>query len=296
MEQDKQDEQDRVWIVSSSDPQSAAGRSARTAAFLAAVLALTISTGATQQQHAGSVTPAEIEAGARLYNAQCAACHGGTGNQVAGVDLGRGAFRSASSDEALARVITEGVPGTAMRAHRFSPQELSVLIAYVRSMANAPATPAAASLHGGNAGVGKMIVEGKGQCLTCHRINGSGSRRAANLSDIGTTRSPEVINSALANPIATVLPDRRFVRAVTRDGKVLTGRRLNEDTFTVQLLDDQDRLVSLVKSEIREYSVSRELPAPVHTTPLTDGERRDVLSYLISLKGIDPVPARGGRP
>lgn len=252
---------------------------------------------AASQQHAGSVTAADIAAGGRLYGAQCAGCHGASGNQVAGVDLARGTFRSASSDEALARVITEGVPGTAMRAHRFSPQELSVLIAYVRSMASAPTTmSAAASLHGGNPTVGRMIVEGKGRCLTCHRINANGSRRAANLSDIGATRTADAINSALVNAITIVAPDRRFVRAVTRDGKVIAGRRLNEDTFTVQLLDDQDRLVSLAKSELREYSVSRALPESAHTVALSEEERRDVLSYLISLKGIDPMAARGGRP
>jgi putative heme-binding domain-containing protein len=171
-----------------------------------------------------------------------------------------------------------------------------VLIAYVRSMAGVPATPAAGTLSGGTATVGRIIVEGTGRCLTCHRINGNGARRAADLSDIGATRTPDVIHGALVNPITTVAPDRRFVRAVTRDGTVITGRRLNEDSVTVQLLDDKERLLSLVKSELREYSTARALPEPPHTVPLTDEQRRDVVSYLISLKGLDPVPARGGRP
>ena len=252
----------------------------------AAALVLALSSpAASQQTHAGSATPADIEAGARLYDAQCASCHGPAGAQVAGVDLARGLFRSASSDEALARVITEGVPGTAMRAHKFSAQELSVLIAYVRSMASAPAAPAA-SLYGGNAAVGKMIVEGKGQCLTCHRINANGSRRAANLSDIGATRTPDLLHGALVNPITTGAPDRRFIRAVTRDGKVITGRRLNEDTYTVQLIDEQERLVSLVKANLREYGIVRRTSMPSYRDKLAANEVADLLAYLLSLKGL----------
>ena len=53
-----------------------------------------------------------------------------------------------------------------------------------------------------------------------------------------------------------MLPINRPVRIVTRDGKTIRGRRLNEDTYTVQMIDDQERLVSLVKADLREFEVS----------------------------------------
>lgn len=268
----------------------------RAAVMIAAlILAGGIALGA-QPQHAGSVSAEDLAAGAALYSAQCSACHGASGSQVPGVDLASGEFRARSSDETLARTIAEGVPGTAMRAHRFTPTEMSALIAYVRTMGDAAASPAPASLGDGNAAAGKAFVDGEGRCLSCHRIDGTGARRAADLSDIGATRTPAAIDAALAAPQTRVAPARRFIRAVTADGRLITGRRMNEDSFTVQLLDDGDRLVSLVKAELREYSVSTALDPPAHTIPLTDLQRRDVVSYLLSLQGMDPAAARGGRP
>jgi putative heme-binding domain-containing protein len=241
------------------------------------------------------VTPADIEAGARLYAAQCAGCHGMAGNQVANVDLATGRFRAGSSDEALARTIGEGIPGTAMRAHRFTPNEMSTLIAYIRSLARDGSTAVTAAALG-DASAGQRIVEDRGRCLTCHRINGTGARRATDLSDVGVTRTPDAIDAALRQPISKVAPGGRFVRAVTAEGSVITGRRLNEDTFTVQLLDDRDRLVSLIKADLREYSVSTVIGEAAHVVPLTDAERRDVVAYLASLVGLDAAAPRGGRP
>jgi mono/diheme cytochrome c family protein len=75
------------------------------------------------------------------------------------------------------------------------------------------------------------------------------------------------------------------VRAVTRDGKVINGRRLNEDTYTVQLLDEQEKLISLVKSDLREYTIRTASPMPSYQTKLTSDELGDVVAYLLSLKG-----------
>lgn len=247
------------------------------------------------QQHAGAITAADIEAGSRLYGAQCAACHGPDGNQVPGLDLRQGRFRRGSSDEDLARTITQGVPGTAMTAHKLAPAEVAVLIAYLRAMNASPTTPSAAAASvspKGDAVAGRLLTEGKG-CLSCHRINGHGARQAVDLSDIGAIRTAAALDAAVVDGASSVAAARRFVRAVTADGRVVTGRRLNEDTFSVQILDDRDRLISLSKPELREYDVSRALPAPVHVMPLTVAERNDIVAYLFTLKGVVPSTQRG---
>ena len=82
-----------------------------------------------------------------------------------------------------------------------------------------------------------------------------------------------------------MLPVNRSVRAVTRDGKVITGRRLNEDTYTVQLIDPTERLVSLSKSDLREYTVVKTSPMPSYKNELSSGELDDVVAYLRTLKG-----------
>jgi mono/diheme cytochrome c family protein len=82
-----------------------------------------------------------------------------------------------------------------------------------------------------------------------------------------------------------MMPINRPVHAVTRDGRVINGRRLNEDTYTVQILDDRERLVSLVKADLREFTVSTASPMPSFRETLKPDELSDVLAYLLSLKG-----------
>ncbi|PYR39191.1 MAG: hypothetical protein DMF90_00645 [Acidobacteria bacterium] len=75
------------------------------------------------------------------------------------------------------------------------------------------------------------------------------------------------------------------MRAVTKGGQVVTGRRLNEDTFTVQLIDDKERLISLNKSDLREYEILKTSPMPSFRDKLNIEEIADVVAYLLSLKG-----------
>jgi hypothetical protein len=71
---------------------------------------------------------------------------------------------------------------------------------------------------------------------------------------------------------------------VTRDGETIRGRRLNEDTYTVQLIDSEERLRSLVKADLVEYEVS-ETPVMTPTT-LSSDEVADLIGYLLTLRGL----------
>jgi hypothetical protein len=82
-----------------------------------------------------------------------------------------------------------------------------------------------------------------------------------------------------------MMPINRPVRAVTRDGKVINGRRLNEDTYTVQILDDQERLLSLAKADLREFTVLTTSPMPSFKNQLGADDLADLVAYLLSLKG-----------
>jgi putative heme-binding domain-containing protein len=137
----------------------------------------------------------------------------------------------------------------------------------------------------GDAGRGRAVVEGKGACSRCHRVGAQGSRVGPDLSDVGATRSAGSLLRSLSDPTSQMMPINRPVRAVTTDGKVVNGRRLNEDTYSVQLIDDQERLVSLVKSDLREYTILTASPMPSYKDRLTPDEMADVVAYLLSLKG-----------
>jgi putative heme-binding domain-containing protein len=226
-------------------------------------------------------TAADIADGARAYRDNCANCHGPDGDTIDGVDLGRGQFRRASSDDDLVRIIRNGIPDTAMPPSRFSEAQAAQIVAYLRSVASSgrSASPA------GDAARGQALFEDKGTCTNCHRVNGVGSRVGPNLSNVGSLRRAVELEQSLVEPSAEVRADHRYYRAVTRDGEDITGRLLNLDTFTVQLIDADERLRSLDKSNLSVHGFVNGTPMPSYRNRLSPQELADVVSYLVSLKG-----------
>lgn len=237
--------------------------------------------GIVAQDHAGHYTQEAIERGSRLYGANCAVCHGPNGDTVAGVDLKGGKFRKATSDEDLAKVIAIGLPGTAMPPHKLNATELEGVIAYVRNMRDFNSK----NVVVGDPARGKLVYETRGACSQCHRIDGMGGRSGPDLSEIGSLRSANMLERSLWDPTANMLPQNRSVRAITKMGQTITGRRLNEDFYTVQLIDAQERLVSLDKSTLREYKVLLTSPMPSFQDRLRRQEIADLIVYLLTLRG-----------
>jgi len=247
----------------------------RIGAFLLAVTALLA------QRH---YTPGDVQDGERLFLASCSACHGPEGDAVPGVDLGHGTFRHASTDDDLIRIIQKGIAGTAMPPNNFNNFQASTIVAYLRDMAESARRN---TLSTGDAGQGKVIFEGKGACLTCHRVKGQGARLGPELTDIGALRRAVELEQSILDPDAEVLPQNRFFRVVTKNDATITGRLLNQDAFTVQLFDDKERMLSLSKSDLKEYAFLDKSPMPSYRGKLSPKELADIVSYLVSLKGVD---------
>jgi putative heme-binding domain-containing protein len=243
-------------------------------------LYLVWATSSSAQEHVGQYSQTDVETGFNLYNANCITCHGANGDALAGVNLRGGQFRRVSTDSELNRLIQTGIPGTAMPPGRFGTGELAALVAYIRAMRDYDTRPAR-----GDAARGQALFEGKGGCAGCHRVHGKGSLAAPDLSDIGAVRTPDALEQSLVDPGAAMLPINRPVRAVTRDGRVITGRRLNEDTYSVQLMTTEQRLVSLMKEDLREYTVLKTSSMPSFKDRLSPSELDDVVAYLRTLKG-----------
>src|SRR4051812_43381 len=182
--------------------------------------------------------PAEVEAGGRLYLANCTGCHGPEGNGVAGIDFSQGKFRRGTNDEELIRIIVRGIPGTPMPPSGIADNQVATIVAYLRSM-----TAGNGDASGGDAAKGKALVEGKGQCLTCHSIGVNGLHVGPALSEIGAVRRGADLMRSLVDPSAEVRPENRSIRLAMRDGRTLNGRFLNQDTFSIQLIDASDKMI-----------------------------------------------------
>jgi len=221
------------------------------------------------------------EQGRKLWSANCAVCHGPEGKGGRGPDLTSGKFRHGGTDDDLYRAMRNGIPGTEMPGFPLSGAESVQLLAYVRALGRAAIPPP----PDGDAARGLALFAGAGECARCHRVAGMGLRTGPELSDVGSRMSPPDLLASLLRPDERVLPAHWYVRAVTRDGRTITGRRLNEDTYTVQLIDTRDELVSLVKEDLREYELIKKSAMPSYEGKLTREQLADLVAYLASLKG-----------
>ena len=252
----------------------------RTGLLLSAIVALGVATAPVfAQAPAGPQINPPPANGPQLYSENCSQCHGDAGDNVSNVDLMHGRFRRGTTDDDLVNIVLKGIPGTDMPPHNFSEAQAAAIVQFLRAAADRTASTA------GNAANGKMIFSGKGTCTTCHRIDGAGSRVGPDLSEIGRLRHSAEIQRSILEPDASIVPSNRFVKLVMKDGTTATGRLLNHDTFSVQIIDLKEQLVSQPMSNIRELTFLDKSPMPSYRDKLTTQELTDLVSYLVSRKG-----------
>ena len=81
-------------------------------------------------------------------------------------------------------------------------------------------------------------------------------------------------------------PPSRVAFAITAraNGKTIRGVALNEDSFTVQIMDMGENIRLLDKSTLRSFQKTRESAMPKYGTDvLSDKDLEDIVAYLISV-------------
>jgi mono/diheme cytochrome c family protein len=151
----------------------------------------------------------QIQAGYRLYSGRCEVCHGRNGDSIATVNLARQQFPRAVSDDDIARAIKSGNP-KGMPPFTLEAGELDGLVAFIRSGLD----DGGVTFRMGDAARGKLVYDGQGGCVACHRIAGRGPRTAPDLSDIGYIRLPGQILTTLTDPDKGTMPINRPVTVV----------------------------------------------------------------------------------
>jgi cytochrome c oxidase cbb3-type subunit III len=220
--------------------------------------------------------PEDVAAGAKTFHSHCAPCHGLKGEGGRGPNLSAGRFYHGASDADLLRNISEGIPGTEMPGIFYTEDRVWQIVAYVRSLSLTVARPR------GDAWRGAELFRSKG-CTGCHRVNGEGGRMGPDLSQIGKMRSIEHLRQSILEPGAEVLP--RYWLASFKDGRgnAVQGFVLNEDTYTLQLMDMSEQLHTYNKAAIKEYQVEKVSKMPSYRDTMTNEEFEDMLAYLVSL-------------
>src|SRR5881397_4190455 len=209
-------------------------------------IALVLMSTAAHTRQAGSQSPDgsdAAKAGEFEFRINCAFCHGlGARGGGRGPDLTRARKRHANSDAELFRVISNGIPGTAMPANGTNGQgvgmtdeEIWQIITYLRSIeVKAPSQPI------GNAVDGKQLFYGDANCSLCHMFEGKGGRVGPDLAGAGASRTVEALIESVRNPSQKLAwgltePTKEFaqeyetVTVVMPDGKQIKGVALNED-------------------------------------------------------------------
>ncbi len=242
--------------------------------------------------------PKAAKVGESQFRANCAFCHGlGARGGGRGPDLTRAQKKHGNADADLFRTINEGVPGTAMPPNGATQQgvgmteeEIWQVIAYIRSVqAKAPAQAV------GNAGHGKELFYGSGACATCHMVQGKGGRLGPDLTGTGSGRSTDYIVDSVRNPnrrlaqgvseaMKEFSQEYETVTVVDAGGQKFQGVVLNEDNFTLQMLDTREQLHLFEKDKLRSLEKTRESLMPAYDPKmLPEKDLRDIVAYLLAV-------------
>jgi putative heme-binding domain-containing protein len=268
-------------------------------AFACASLLLLVVTATTpaQTRNPFAGDPKVAKLGEFQFRSNCAFCHGlGARGGGRGPDLTRAQKRHGNSDADLFRTINEGVPGTAMPPNGATQQgvgmtedEIWQVITYIRSV------QVKAPQDSGNATHGKEIFYGSAACSNCHMVRGKGGRLGPDLSVTGTARATNYIIDSVRNPSRRLAQgiseamkefsqEYETVTVETPEGKKLQGVVLNEDSFTLQMMDTSEQLHSFDKGKLRSFAKSRESLMPAYDQKmLSDNDLQDLIAYLLSV-------------
>jgi len=222
----------------------------------------------------------DLAVGKKIFDSQCALCHGESGAGGRGPGLNRPKLKRAPDDDALRALISEGIVPEMPGAWQLHPREVAAVAVYVRSLGAVPPERLP-----GDATRGASVYERKG-CPSCHIAAGMGEGFGPELTDIGARRSGAYIRQTILHPEASLPEGFLYVAAVTARGETVRGIRVNEDSFTIQLKDASGRFHSFRKSELAELRrLSKETPMPSFERSLSAAELDDLVAYLAGLKG-----------
>ncbi len=224
--------------------------------------------------------------GRAAFQRICSSCH--TVNVATSQRLNRAGWQNVVAD-----MVSRGAQGT--------QDEFDEIVSYL-SANFGPGSPAPKNASAGEASVpaqtqqaplldasqiarAKELIKANG-CLSCHRIDDNGSYVGPYLGDIGAHRSAEQIRASVVSPSQELAPEDRTVQLVTQDGTTVSGRLLNQDGFSVQLIDASGHLMSFERANLREFTIVTANPMPSYADKIAGQDLSTLVQYLESMQGV----------
>jgi putative heme-binding domain-containing protein len=225
-------------------------------------------------------TADDIALGKKLSGGLCAGCHGPAGDGGKGTNLASAVLPRAQNDLGLYRIIRYGLPDTEMPGHNRTPREIWQISAYVRSLGKLQGEHTSGSPQRGG-----ELVSGKAGCMQCHVARGLGGHIGPPLDGIGRRRSATYLRTKLVEPSKELSGNFAVAQLTTRSGQKVSGLRLNEDTWSIQVRDMSGRIHSFWKEELTEVKVEEKTLMTSYRDRLTAQELEDIVAYLVQLRG-----------
>jgi cytochrome c oxidase cbb3-type subunit III len=238
--------------------------------------------------------PAALEEGGKLFRTTCSGCHGMAGEGGRGPNLSDGILVRRATNERLYNVIKNGVTGSDMPGYNWEAPKLWRLVAYLRSFS----APAFSAPPPGDPQAGRQIYLSKGRCNNCHAIKGEGGVMGPDLTDIGATRTVLQLRESIEDPSYRIAEGFQPAKAVTADGRTISGVAKNANNYSVQILDKNGQLHLLDRATLKSLDLSLQSPMPGdYKSRLTKKERDDLLAFLSrqAIREQSPVNARTTR-
>ena len=251
-----------------------------------------------QEKNPYAADPKVAKLGEYQFRSNCAFCHGlGAKGGGRGPDLTRAQKHHGNTDAEIFHNIHDGIPGTAMPAATnggigvgMSDEEIWQVVNYLRSVEKK-----ATAAETGDAARGKELFYGNNvACATCHMVNGKGGRLGPDLTTTGSSRSVDYLADSvrspskrlavgLSEPLKDFAQEYETATVITADATLYQGVILNEDSFTVQVLDRSERLHSFEKAKLRSFQKSRESLMPAYDTKiLPEKDLKDLIAFLLA--------------
>ena len=112
-------------------------------------------------------------------------------------------------------------------------------------------------------------------------IRGRGGIAGPDLSNLGGERTLASIRDSLTKPRLTIPRGYLPVEVKTVDGRKFSGIAKNEDNFSLQLLDNNNRLQLFTSDELAQVTYKRSSLMPAnYGKVLAPGELQDLLAFL----------------